>query len=70
MFKNYVKGERKLKHAQQTELMLLLGFGFAVFAKAPPELFVSFVGGLSAVSGIFVWGNRAEYAVKTPEVKP
>lgn len=46
-------------------LILTAGFAFATWLKAPVEMFGAYAAGLSALSGAFVWGNRAEHATKT-----
>lgn len=50
-------GERKTRHAFQQSILLTVGFIIAVAAKAPHELFISFVTGLAAISGAYIYGN-------------
>jgi hypothetical protein len=59
-------GQRKMRHAREMAFLLLLGFIVAVFAKAPAELFVTFVTGLGVQSGAFIWGNAKEHLAKSP----
>lgn len=60
-------GQRKLRHAREMALLLVLGFALAVWCKAPAELFVAFVTGLGVQSGAFVWGNAREHEAKAKE---
>jgi mannose/fructose/N-acetylgalactosamine-specific phosphotransferase system component IIC len=51
------RGYRKVRHAREMALMLLLGFCVAAWTKCPPELFAGFAAGLAGISGAFVYGN-------------
>lgn len=62
MAKETPKGQRKLKQAQQSAVVLLIGFVVAVYCKADASLFAAFVTGLGVQTGAFIWGNRAEHA--------
>lgn len=62
------RGSRKLKHAREQSLILFCGFIFAVWCKAPSELFVGFVGGLATVSGAFVYGNAKEHQANAASI--
>lgn len=49
-------------------ILLTAGFCFAVWAKAPHELFIAYVGGLGTLSGAFIYGNVKEH--QTTKVTP
>lgn len=60
------QGSRKLQHAREMGLILLVAFIISVCMKAPGELFAGFVTALSAISGAFVWGNVKVHSNKPP----
>ena len=61
------QGQRKVKHAREQGFILFLGFAVAVWMKAPTELFVAFVVGLTGISGAFVYGNTKVHQAQTSE---
>lgn len=64
-------GKRKVQHAREQAVFLIIGFGIAVWAKVPVELFVAFVVGLTGLSGAFIYGNSKEHLAKaTPPTQP
>jgi hypothetical protein len=62
------RGNRKYAHAVFMSILLTAGFCFAVWAKAPHELFIAYVGGLGTLSGAFIYGNVKEH--QTTKVTP
>lgn len=55
------KGKRKTGANLQAQLMLLAAFLFAVWMKAPLDLYLAFVVGVGGTSTAFMWGNRGEH---------
>jgi len=41
----------------QSQVALLVGFGIACWMKAPVELYVAYVVGISGTAFSFMWGN-------------
>lgn len=60
-------GSRKARQTTISLTVLLAGFVFAVMAKAPAELFVTFASCVCALSGVFVWGNAKEWQAREPK---
>jgi len=57
-------GSRKTEVTREMALLLLAGFIIAVWMRAPTEIYVSYVLGLSAKAGAFMWGNAQEHRSK------
>lgn len=60
------RGQRKVRHAREMALFLLLGFVVAAWTKCPEALFAAFAAGIAGVSGAFVYGNVKSNQSETP----
>lgn len=57
MNKDVAIGQRKLRHARDMAVILLIGFALTAWLKVPEALFAAFVAGIGGISGAFVYGN-------------
>ena len=64
-------GNRKLKEAYFTGILLFLGFAIAAVLKVDNNLFYAYTGGLCGKLGLFMYGNgiSAKYSAEKVESK-